>query len=178
MVPRIAFSFPPPPPPPTHTHLLPVVLAIWCCSTRCRCWSTSSVTCSQPNNLTAKLQQLRRQSLQSPPPRLCSQRSQRVLMEETPPIHGSVTDTHQGAILWAVNKMGLQAVFYLDQSLVLKTLDGVLFSVIFNACIYWSTRLTHLSWSLTQYWDHSITTIITLHVTLFKYELSSCWGWV
>ena len=45
-------------------------------------------------------------------------------------------------------------------------------SVIFNVCIYWSTRLTHLSWSLTQYWDHSITTIITLHVTLFKYELS------
>ena len=72
----------------------------------------------------------------------------------------------------SVNKMGLQAVFYLDQSLVLKTLDGVLFEFIFNVCIYWSTRLTHLSWSLTQYWDHSITTIITLHVTLFKYELS------
>ena len=51
-------------------------------------------------------------------------------------------------------------------------------SVIFNACINWSTRLTHLSWSLTQYWDHSITTIITLHVTLFKYELSRAVGGV
>ena len=74
-------------------------------------------------------------------------------MEETPPIHGSVTDIHQGVILWAVNKMDLQAVFYRDQSLVLKTLNGVYLSVIFNVCIYWSTRLTHLSWSLTQYWD-------------------------
>ena len=31
----------------------------------------------------------------------------------------------------SVNKMGLQAVFYLDQSLVLKTLDGVLFECYF-----------------------------------------------
>ena len=59
---------------------------------------------------------------------------------------------------------------------MLKTLDGVYLSVIFNACICWSTRLTHLSWSLTQYWDHSITTIITLHVTLFKCELSRVVG--